>query len=64
MISLGGDVLEVGRATVEQERQLAVVDGDLGEAGRHRQEPQRPAAQGPMDAALLVLDDVTGGLCS
>jgi hypothetical protein len=43
---LDGDVLEVGRAAVEQQRQLPVVQGHLAEDGGQGPEPEAQAESG------------------
>jgi hypothetical protein len=56
--ALHGQLLEVGRAGVEQQRQLAVVDRDLGHRGVDGAEPERE----PGAVATAVVEHVRGGL--
>src|ERR687896_450978 len=56
--ALDRDLLEVGRAPVEEELELAVVDGDLDDGGAQRPEPERDAASPLDEAAAPVAQDV------
>ena len=60
--ALGHDLLEVGAAAVEQEREFLVVKRQLGDGRVERPEPEREAASGPDHAAIAIADDVARGL--
>ena len=57
--ALDGQLLEVGRADVEEERQLAVVDRDLGHGGVDRPEPERQPGAVASELTARVLDHVS-----
>ncbi len=59
---LDGDVLEVGRAGVEQERLLPVVDRHLAQCGRERPEPEGLAGAVVGQLAVAEVPDVGGGV--
>jgi hypothetical protein len=58
---LGGQVLEVRGARVEEQRQLAVVDGHLGQDRGERAVPERGADAAVADGAVVQVLDVGGG---
>jgi hypothetical protein len=60
--ALHRELLEVGRAGVEEERQLAIVDRDLGHRGVDRAEPEREPGAVAGELAAAVVQDVRGRL--
>jgi len=61
---LRGHVLEVGRAPVEEERQVAIVERHLRHAGREWSEPEREAGAAARESAAAVVERVHGGLAA
>jgi hypothetical protein len=57
---LHGDVLEVGRTGVEQQRQLTIVDRNLREHRAERTEPECRSGAGVGDFAVAHVLDVRG----
>jgi hypothetical protein len=56
--ALRGHVLKITGAPVEENGELAVVDGHLGDARRHRHEPEREPAPAPGEPLAAVVEDV------
>ena len=62
--ALDGELLEVRAAHAEQERQLAVVDRDLGDGGVDRAEPERQPGAVAAQVTPAVAEDVVGRLAA
>ncbi len=62
--ALDRELLEVRAAHAEQERQLAVVDRDLGDGGVDRAEPERQPGAVAAQVTPAVAEDVVGRLAA